>query len=157
MDRQFYPSYAKIRLMRGEIKGFWMIVSEILSEICEDPTDAKFTVFQIHDKKTTTKQSLVKHACLFLVTVDRIWWRVRRVSGTIRDRARWQRPDERQEVHKIKFAADSGLDDGRTIVIMATRCVELCHRLLQRTASRKRAQEYANCVAQMYVSRMYGN
>ena len=44
-----YPSYAKIRLMRSEIKGFGKIVSDILSEICEDPTYtsptyARFTV-----------------------------------------------------------------------------------------------------------------
>ena len=34
-DRQIYPSYAKIRLMRSEIKRFGTIVREILSEICE--------------------------------------------------------------------------------------------------------------------------
>ena len=50
VDRQIYPKYAKIRLMRSEIKGFGTIVREILSEICEDPTDAnpthaRFTVF----------------------------------------------------------------------------------------------------------------
>ena len=44
VDRQIYPSYAKIRLMRSEIKGFGTIVREILSEICEDPTYARFTV-----------------------------------------------------------------------------------------------------------------
>ena len=46
VDRQIYPSYAKIRLMRSEIeiKGFGTIESEILSEICEDSTDAKFNV-----------------------------------------------------------------------------------------------------------------
>ena len=42
--RQIYPSYAKIRLMRSEIKGFGTIVCEILSEICEDPTYVRFTV-----------------------------------------------------------------------------------------------------------------
>ena len=36
MDRQIYPSYVKIRLMRSEIKGFGTIVLEISSEICED-------------------------------------------------------------------------------------------------------------------------
>ena len=37
-------SYAKIRLMRSEMKGFERIAPEILSEICEDPTDVRFTV-----------------------------------------------------------------------------------------------------------------
>ena len=51
-DRQNYPSYAKIRHMRSEIKRFGTIVSEILSEICEDPTYtsptyARFTVFPL--------------------------------------------------------------------------------------------------------------
>ena len=45
VDRQIYPSYAKIQLMRSEIKRFGTIVREILSEICEDPTYARFTVF----------------------------------------------------------------------------------------------------------------
>ena len=50
MDRQIYPSYAKIRLTRSEINGFGTIVREILSEICEDPTYANptyawFTVY----------------------------------------------------------------------------------------------------------------
>ena len=44
VDRQIYSSYAKIRLMRSEIMGFGTIVSEILSEICEDPTYARFTL-----------------------------------------------------------------------------------------------------------------
>ena len=52
MNRQIYPSYAKIRLMRSEIKGFGTIVHEILSGICEDPTYvsptfARFTVFTV--------------------------------------------------------------------------------------------------------------
>ena len=52
VDRQIYPSYAKIRLMRSEIKGFGTIVREILSEICEDPTYAnptyaRFTVVKM--------------------------------------------------------------------------------------------------------------
>ena len=38
VDRQIYPSYAKIRLKRSEIKGIGTIVPEILSEICEDLT-----------------------------------------------------------------------------------------------------------------------
>ena len=46
VDRQIYPRYAKIRLMRSEIKGFGTIVPEILSEICEDPTYARFTVYE---------------------------------------------------------------------------------------------------------------
>ena len=50
VDRQMYPSYAKIRLMRSEIKEFRTIVFEFLSEICEaptyaSPTYARFTVF----------------------------------------------------------------------------------------------------------------
>ena len=45
VDRQIYSNCAKIRLMRSEIKGFGTIVSEILSEICEDPTYARFTVY----------------------------------------------------------------------------------------------------------------
>ena len=44
MDRQIHPTYAKIRHTRSEIKGFGTIVPEILSEICEYPTDAKFSV-----------------------------------------------------------------------------------------------------------------
>ena len=40
VDREIYLSYAKIRLMRSQIKGFGTIVREILSEICEDPTYA---------------------------------------------------------------------------------------------------------------------
>ena len=52
MDRQIYPTYAKIRQMRSEIKGFGSIVPEILSEICGDPTYAnptyaRFTVYHI--------------------------------------------------------------------------------------------------------------
>ena len=44
-----YSSYAKIRLMRREIKGFGMNAPEILSEICEEPiyaspTHARFIV-----------------------------------------------------------------------------------------------------------------
>ena len=35
VDRQIYLSYAKIRLMRSEIKGFGTIVRDILSEIWE--------------------------------------------------------------------------------------------------------------------------
>ena len=44
VDRQIYPSYAKIRLIRSEMKGFGTIVGEILSGICEDPSYARFTV-----------------------------------------------------------------------------------------------------------------
>ena len=52
MDRQIYPSYAKIRPMRSKMKGFETILLEILSEICEDPayaspTYARFTVIHI--------------------------------------------------------------------------------------------------------------
>ena len=47
MDRQNYPTYAKIRLMRGKIKGFGTIVPEILCEICEDPTYARSTVLRL--------------------------------------------------------------------------------------------------------------
>ena len=52
MDRQIYPTYAKIRLMRSKIKEFGTIVPKILSKICEDPTYAnptyaRFTVLQI--------------------------------------------------------------------------------------------------------------
>ena len=38
--------------MRNEIKGFGTIVPEILSEICEDPTYARFTVYSdcTHDE-----------------------------------------------------------------------------------------------------------
>ena len=42
VDRQTYPTYAKIRLMRNDIKGFGTIVPKILSEICEDPTYARY-------------------------------------------------------------------------------------------------------------------
>ena len=53
VDRQIYSSYAKIRLMRSEMKGFGTIVREILSEICVDPTYAgptyaRFTVYHIN-------------------------------------------------------------------------------------------------------------
>ena len=44
VDPQIYPTYAKIRLMRSEIKGFGTTVTEILSEVCENPTYARFTV-----------------------------------------------------------------------------------------------------------------
>ena len=47
VDRQMYPSYAKIRLIRSEIKGFGLIVPEILSEICEDPTYASPTYARV--------------------------------------------------------------------------------------------------------------
>ena len=43
VDPQIYPSNAKIRLMRREIKGCGKIVREILSEICEDQIYARFT------------------------------------------------------------------------------------------------------------------
>ena len=43
MDRQIYPSYVKIRLMRSKVKGIGTIVREILSEICENPTYANPT------------------------------------------------------------------------------------------------------------------
>ena len=51
VDRQNYPSDAKIRLMRSDIKGFGTIVSEIYA-ICGDPTYAsptyaRFTVIRI--------------------------------------------------------------------------------------------------------------
>ena len=50
VNRQMYPTYAKIRLMSSKIKGFGTIVPEISSEICEDPIHAnpsyaRFTVF----------------------------------------------------------------------------------------------------------------
>ena len=38
VDRQIYPTYAKIRLTHSEMKEFGIIVSEISSETCEDPT-----------------------------------------------------------------------------------------------------------------------
>ena len=44
VDRKIHPTYAKIRLMRSEMKGFGTIVPEILSEICKDPTYARLTV-----------------------------------------------------------------------------------------------------------------
>ena len=44
VDRQIYPSYAKIWLMRSDIIGFETMVLEILSEICENPTHERFTV-----------------------------------------------------------------------------------------------------------------
>ena len=47
VDRHIYLSYTKIRLMGSEIKGFGMIVPEILSEICEDSTYARFTVSEM--------------------------------------------------------------------------------------------------------------
>ena len=43
VDRQIYPTYATIRLMRSEIKGFGTIVPKILLEMCEDPTYANPT------------------------------------------------------------------------------------------------------------------
>ena len=45
--RQICPSYAEIRLMRREIKGFGTIAPEILSEICKDQTYARFTVIHL--------------------------------------------------------------------------------------------------------------
>ena len=44
VDRQIYPSYAKIQLMRSEIKRFGTIVREILSVVCEDPTYASSAI-----------------------------------------------------------------------------------------------------------------
>ena len=49
VDRQIYPSYAKIWVIHSDIKGFVTIVREISFEICEDPTYAtptyaRFTV-----------------------------------------------------------------------------------------------------------------
>ena len=48
MDRQIYPSYVKIRFLRSEMKGFGTTVREILSEICEDLTYARFTVLGLN-------------------------------------------------------------------------------------------------------------
>ena len=64
VDRKIHPTYAKIRLMRSEIKGFGAIAPEILSEIWEDPTYAN-----------PTYARFTVHVCVSLTTVirDRIY------------------------------------------------------------------------------------
>ena len=59
-----YPRYAKIRLMRSEIKGFGTIVPEILSEICEDlihasPTYLRFNAFSSSLHSYTVKLGFI--------------------------------------------------------------------------------------------------
>ena len=43
--------------MHSEIKGFRTIVREILSEICEDPTYARFTVLLLQRTKQMASES----------------------------------------------------------------------------------------------------
>ena len=52
VDRQIHPSYVNIRLIGSKILWFGTIVSEILSEICEDPTytSPTYARFTVHDK-----------------------------------------------------------------------------------------------------------
>ena len=52
VDRQNYPSHAKIRHKRSDIKGLGTIVPEIVSEICEDPTYTRFTVCRLRVSRT---------------------------------------------------------------------------------------------------------
>ena len=61
MDPQIYLSYAKIQLMRSEIKEFGTIVREIVSEICEDPTYANPTYARFTVYASTNVQI---HACV---------------------------------------------------------------------------------------------
>ena len=77
MDRQIYPSYAKIRLMRSEIEGFGTIVSEILYEICEDPTYAMFTVY------LASSRNYVRLEARFPATEDRMYGQGRGISAPL--------------------------------------------------------------------------
>ena len=69
VDRQICPSYAKIRLIRSEIKIFGTIVFEILSEMFGDPTYAGFTVYRISDKFPSLQRSDISEFYCTMITV----------------------------------------------------------------------------------------